>query len=125
MAAYYFFVGFSEEFLCRGYIYHAADTNKLKIIIQSLAFAGFHFISPEFNMVLFFMLLITGIIYGYLYKIIGNLWPLIIFHTIWDVGGTYTNYYNNPMIDFLWLIMVVLIIKFITVLTKNDCKQCF
>lgn len=107
--AYCFFIGFAEELLYRGYIYNAVTVNKLKIIISAVAFAGFHFISPEFNIILFILYFLYGVIKVYLYKMINNLWPLIIFHMIWDLAATYTDFYSNPIIDLLSLIATVFI----------------
>ncbi len=112
-------IGFSEELLYRGYIYNTITVYKLKIIISALAFAGFHFISPEFNIVLFVFYFIYGAIKAYIFKMIKSLWPLIIFHMSWDLGATYTDYYSNPIIGLVCLGITILIIKLIVITRKN------
>lgn len=108
--AYCFLIGFAEELLYRGYIYHTVSGNRLKIVISALAFAGFHFISPEFNILLFVLYFLYGVMKAYLFKMILNLWPLIIFHMIWDLAATYTDFYSNPIIALLSLAVTVIII---------------
>lgn len=108
--AYCFLIGFAEELLYRGYIYNAVSVNKLKMILSAVAFAGFHFISPEFNIILFIFYFLYGMIKVYLYKMIKNLWPLILFHMIWDLAATYTDYYSNPIIGLLSLVATMFII---------------
>ncbi|MBU3075402.1 CPBP family intramembrane glutamic endopeptidase [Clostridium estertheticum] len=120
IVGYYFLVGFAEELLCRGYIYNVIEGDKLKIIIPALSFASYHFISPEFNIPIFIILFIYGIIFAYIYKMIRNLWPLIIFHLIWDIGAKYTGYYSNPLIDLLCLGAIVIILKCIIEFKKNN-----
>lgn len=93
--------------------------NKLKIVISAFAFAGFHFISPEFNIILFVLYFVFGVIKVYLFKMIMNLWPLIIFHMIWDLAATYTDFYSNPIIDVLSLAATVIVIGFIAKYRNN------
>ena len=107
---YCFVIGFSEELLYRGYIYNTITINKLKVVISALAFSGFHFISPEFNVFFFILYFIFGVTKAYLFRIIKSLWPLIIFHMIWDLGTTYTEYYTNPIIDLLTLGIALIVI---------------
>lgn len=117
--AYCFVIGFSEELLCRGYIYNTVSINNLKILVSAFVFAGFHFISPEFNIVLFVLYLIFGVTKAYIFKMVKNLWPLIIFHMIWDLAATYTDFYSNPIIDLLCLAITVFVIRLI-VRSKNN-----
>lgn len=123
VVGYYFVVGFSEELLCRGYIYNEIEINNLKAVISAVAFAGFHFISPEFNIVLFILYIIFGLIKVFMYKMIQNLWPLIVFHMIWDLGATYTQYYTNPLIDLVCLGTALIVIKYITKMDKNKVNN--
>lgn len=117
--AYCFLIGFSEELLYRGYIYNAISANKLRIVVSAFAFAGFHFISPEFNIILFVLYFFYGVIKVYLFKTIKNLWPLIIFHMIWDLATTYTDFYSNPIIDLLSLAATVAVIGLIVKYRDN------
>ena len=117
--AYCFLIGFAEELLYRGYIYNAISVNKLKIVISAFAFAGFHFISPEFNIILFVFYFVYGVIKVYIFKMIKNLWPLIIFHMIWDLAATYTDFYSNPIIDLLSLVATVIVIGLVVKYRNN------
>jgi len=121
--AYCFVIGFSEELLCRGYIYNTISVNKLKIVISALAFAGFHFISPEFNIILFVLYFIFGVTKAYMFKMIKNLWPLIIFHMIWDLAATYTDFYSNPIINLLCLAITVILIRLITIMKSRSSQK--
>ncbi len=117
--AYCFLIGFAEELLYRGYIYNTISVNKLKIVISAFAFAGFHFISPEFSIILFVFYFVYGVIKVYIFKMIKNLWPLIIFHMIWDLAATYTDFYSNPIIDLLSLAATVIVIGLIVKCRNN------
>ncbi len=68
-ALYYILVAFSEELLFRGYIRKTMEGSNDKLIyaVSALAFAGFHFISPEFNLITFALLYIFGVIFMYMY----------------------------------------------------------
>lgn len=121
VVGYYFIVSFAEELLCRGYIYNVVSIGRLKAVVPALAFAGYHFISPEFNILIFVVLFVYGVLFAYMYKTLQNLWPLIMFHMIWNIGSYYTRYYSNPLIVILYLGVMTFIIKY-TMETKNKGK---
>jgi membrane protease YdiL (CAAX protease family) len=120
---YCFLIGFSEELLYRGYIYSTVSVKKLKLTVSAVAFAGFHFISPEFNAVLFLFYLLYGVIKVGVFKRIKNIWPLILFHFVWDVAATYTDFYSNPIIDILSLFVTLIVMGFMAKCKENKALR--
>ncbi len=108
LIGYYFIVGFAEEFFVRGYIYHGITISKLKVVLSSAIFAMFHIISSEINAFLLITLFIAGVIFALSYKFLNSLWPLIIFHTIWDIGAAYTDYYQNIILCMIMYLLMLL-----------------
>ncbi len=96
-ALYYALVAFAEELLFRGYIRKVLE-GKSKILIYTVsafAFAGFHFISPEFNLMTFVLIFIFSIIFMHMYVSVENIWPLIMFHFGWNLFGEYISLYKE------------------------------
>lgn|GEM_PF-1289932 len=87
----------------------------MKIAVSALAFAGFHIISPEFNFILFAAYFLFGLAKGYLFRLTGNLWPLFLFHMVWDLATAYTDFYKNPIIDLFCLAECILIVRLMAV----------
>lgn len=125
IVTYSFIVGFSEEIFIRGYIYSEIKPEKYKIIGSSFIFALFHIISPEFNLMICFMLFIIGIIFASAFYYIKSLWPLIIFHSIWNLFTDITPYYKDVLVSiFVYVIMLISTIIFLKLnLYKNEKKQ--
>lgn len=109
---YYVLVAFSEEFLYRGYMGRVLEKNSniVKASVSALAFSGFHFISPEFNVINFILLFIFGIIFMYMYILAGNLWPLIVFHFSWDVLSEYIASYQNVLLCLAGLLITLVVL---------------
>lgn len=118
---YYALVAFSEEFLYRGYIGKVLEKNRniTKAVISALAFSGFHFISPEFNLVNFVLIFIFGVIFMYMYVFVRNLWPLILFHFGWDVLSDYIPFYQNVIICLISLLIITLALM---IISKRNLK---
>lgn len=122
--SYCILIAFSEELLFRGYIYHVVSVDRLKLVISAGAFAGFHFISPEFNVVLFLFYFLFGVIKVSIFKRVKSLWPLILFHLMWDMAATYTDYYSNPIICVVFLLVTLIVLGLVARYKKyNEAKD--
>ncbi|AOR23120.1 CPBP family intramembrane glutamic endopeptidase [Clostridium taeniosporum] len=117
IALFNFMVGFSEEFFVRGYIYSAINNEKLKIPLSAALFSLLHIISPEFNFMLFILLFLIGIFFALAFYFIKNLWPLIIFHSVWNIFTNITDSYQNILIS---LTTYIIMIGVIIILNKKD-----
>lgn len=122
--SYCLLIAFSEELLFRGYIYHVVSVDRLKLVVSAGAFAGFHFISPEFNVVLFLFYFLFGVIKVSIFKRVRSLWPLILFHLMWDMAATYTDYYSNPIICVVFLLVALAVLGLMARFKKcNEAKR--
>lgn len=106
-------VGFMEELIFRGYIYQTVSVERLRVAVSAVAFAGLHFISPEFGLVLFILYFLFGVLKCQMFKLTNSLWPLICFHTIWNLGTVYTDYYTNPIIDLSCLLFTLIVLRMV------------
>lgn len=122
--SYCLLIAFSEELLFRGYIYHVVSADRLKLVVSAGAFAGFHFISPEFNVVLFLFYFLFGVIKVSIFKRVRSLWPLILFHLMWDMAATYTDYYSNPITCVVFLLVALAVLGLMARFKKcNEAKR--
>lgn len=90
-------------------------------MISGLAFSGFHFISPEFNLVTFILLFVFGMVFMYMYLLVGSIWPVIMFHLGWDVLAEYFAFYSNVLYCLLCfgIVLIILVILKKKVFNKN------
>lgn len=85
-------VGFAEETLFRGILLRGEMELRnvfVAMLVSSVAFGLFHLTNLPFspvNIVLTQVLtaLVVGLFYAPLALLVGNLWPLVIFHFLWD-----------------------------------------
>lgn len=120
---YYFIVAFSEELLFRGYIkYKLCNMKKWKWVMTSaVLFAFLHFLSSDkMTMVLFTMLLLSGIVFAVAYENIQSIIPLVAFHMIWDIYSEYSNNYSN----IFYILIIWILLVFISSIHVREIKRC-
>ncbi|SMR83436.1 hypothetical protein SAMN04488030_3355 [Aliiroseovarius halocynthiae] len=86
-------VGFSEEVMFRGALLHAALKRfgvKTAMVLSAAAFSSLHAVNvlgglaPSAMVVQLVLTFVVGLLLAPIALRIGNLWPLIIWHALWD-----------------------------------------
>lgn len=86
-------VGFSEEVMFRGVFLHAALRRfgpKIAMLLSALAFSSLHAVNvfgglaPSAMAMQLLLTFVMGLLLAPIALRIGNLWPLIIWHTLWN-----------------------------------------
>ena len=88
-------LGFTEELLFRGILYHGLETKfgvLSTVLLSALIFGVFHYINllvgAEFYATTYQVIHATsaGFMYATLRLRIGAIWPVMLFHSMWDIG---------------------------------------
>jgi len=90
-----FMLGFTEEAIFRGILFHGLETKftpLTTVILSALIFGLFHyinmFIGADFYATTYQVVhaAAAGFMYATLRLRIGAIWPVMLFHSIWDIG---------------------------------------
>ena len=88
-------LGFTEELLFRGILYHGLETKfgvLSTVLFSALIFGLFHYVNmligAEFYATTYQVIHATaaGFMYATLRLRIGAIWPVMLFHSMWDIG---------------------------------------
>lgn len=80
-------VGFTEELITRGYIYHYLKTRFTvtgAVLITSLIFSMMHFFNPNVTMLALFNIFLAGVVMNLMVIRDGNIWSAVGFHFGWN-----------------------------------------
>ncbi|NRD78981.1 CPBP family intramembrane metalloprotease [Bacillus sp. BRMEA1] len=87
-----FFVGFTEEFMFRGYILQTLLENRPKweaIIVSSLIFGAIHISNDNANTIGIINVMLGGLLFSLMYIKTGSIWLGVGFHFMWDFAISY------------------------------------
>ena len=88
----FLFVGFSEEFLFRGYVQYRLGRSMgfwPAAIFLSLLFGAFHLANPGEGFAGILSVAVTGIVFAFALRRTGNLWLAVGWHASFDFGETF------------------------------------
>jgi CAAX protease family protein len=91
-AAAFVFVGFSEEFLFRGYLQYTLSRSVgfwPAAILLSLAFGAVHLNNPGEGVAGAGSVAVTGLVFAFALRRTGNLWLAVGWHAAFDFGETF------------------------------------
>lgn len=91
-AAVFLLVGFSEEFMFRGYVQYTLARGIgfwPAAVCLSLVFGGSHLLNPGEGIVGVANVAVTGLVFAFALKRTGNLWLAVGWHACFDFGETF------------------------------------
>lgn len=91
-AAAFVLVGFSEEFMFRGYVQYTLTRGIgfwLAALCLSLVFGASHLTNPGEGMVGALNVAVTGVVFAFALRRTGNLWLAVGWHASFDFGETF------------------------------------
>jgi membrane protease YdiL (CAAX protease family) len=109
---YFLIVGVAEEVFYRGYIKCKLKTCPVLIwrFVSAVLFAALHTISSEkLTPIIVIYLLSAGFIFAVVRDCITSLISIILFHSTWDIGSSYSDNYSNIIwIILIWLLFIII-----------------
>jgi membrane protease YdiL (CAAX protease family) len=76
-----------EEWVFRGYIYHALRERWRRgtaVLVSSLLFAALHGANPDFSAAALLNTFLAGVIFAFLVERSGSLWSAVLAHGVWN-----------------------------------------
>lgn len=140
-----FFIGVTEEFLCRGWLLNEflerfGDNKKgvwYSIIVSGIIFGLMHFANVLNGQDLFATIeqvlgaISTGIVFGLIYYKTKNIWSVIILHALWDfsiflgnisIVTSTTETFNHLSIICLFIALIVELVNIIPYIKNIDAE---
>jgi membrane protease YdiL (CAAX protease family) len=125
-------VGINEELLFRGILLESLITRFSKaksIILSAIAFALFHAVNyfsgePLLSILSqMIMAFIAGFFLGVIRIKMNSIWPLMLWHALWDCSifcGATLQFPNNPILSVVPVLQIVVGILVFRLINKND-----
>ncbi|MEX1269886.1 MAG: type II CAAX endopeptidase family protein [Balneolaceae bacterium] len=82
-----FFISFTEETLCRGFVlgnFMISFNNYTALILTSILFSLLHSLNPNIDIISFLNIFLAGLVLGYSYIFTNNLWFALSLHFSWN-----------------------------------------
>lgn len=95
----FIFVGFTEEFLFRGYVMKTMEQRKNPMwfifLFSSILFSFAHMGNMHINYIALLNIFLVGLLFAYMFRITGSLWMPIGYHISWNY--TQGNIFGFPV----------------------------
>jgi len=107
-------LGFTEETVFRGILFHGLETKVTPlqtVLISAIIFGLFHYLNmlvgAHFYSTTYQVIhaAASGFMYATLRLRIGAIWPVMIFHTIWDIGLILLTSIEHPKMNHAQVVM--------------------